>query len=221
MKTVSKISLAIALSLTSTSIFANQSKTYDKTGWYVGVLAGQVKNHSADGLGQAGLYGGYHFTEWFGLEQQYWRSEEIGNTDMAFSSLDIAPKFSLQLSSFVSLYVKAGVSFTMLDDGDYDYDDDDDDDDHDWDWWDISNQDSSTLARPAASSRTSQYLNSYDEWSGFTWNYGFGVQVYTPAGINIALAYEQYEGEISGEYSYSPDLNIDMQSVSVRVHYQF
>ncbi|MCY4045264.1 MAG: porin family protein [Cellvibrionales bacterium] len=98
----------------------------DHTGWFVG---GKVAKISAefqdegepdklDGDGTTiGLYFGYNFTEWFGLEFEYsytgdakkWLEENPFVTDAGFGGLRLQPKFTWQINDTTGLFFKPGV----------------------------------------------------------------------------------------------------------------
>jgi opacity protein-like surface antigen len=122
--------LFAAAVLMSMSIHAQENRMND-TGGYVGgeIAANSVTTGNSYGNstyvektnGTAfGVYGGYNFTNWFGLESSFTMTNLSKGTDgqsrnaTAIGGFSITPKVSFRTSESLSIYVKAGVVVTAL-----------------------------------------------------------------------------------------------------------
>ncbi|AVV84258.1 MULTISPECIES: porin family protein [Shewanella] len=109
-----KLSIVI-ISLLSTLVATQVSAETDKTGFYVG---GAVNRVTLDALGDSesgtgfGVYGGYNFNEWFGLEANLFATGDLGdrNVDMSAGALSFTPKFTAQINDIFSVYAKVGIA---------------------------------------------------------------------------------------------------------------
>lgn len=102
----------------------------EQTGFYVGggLSSTSLKiesESSQSGMG-FGVYGGYNFTPWLGLELSLYASGDLGenNTDVAAATFSLTPKFTIPLNDVVSLYGKVGISSMaiVIEDDSYWYD---------------------------------------------------------------------------------------------------
>lgn len=68
------------------------------------------------------LYGGYNFTQWFGLEAAISAATDLGDSssDLTAAAFTVTPKFSLVLNDTVTLFAKAGIASVALNDDYYD-----------------------------------------------------------------------------------------------------
>ncbi|MFB2663064.1 porin family protein [Shewanella mangrovisoli] len=109
-----KLSL-VAVSLLSTLVASQASAAADTTGFYVGGALNRVTVEAFDdsetGTG-FGVYGGYNFNEWFGLEANLFATPDLGDSDVDITAgaLTFAPKFTLQINDMFSAYAKVGVA---------------------------------------------------------------------------------------------------------------
>ncbi|MFB2781375.1 porin family protein [Shewanella mangrovisoli] len=109
-----KLSL-VAVSLLSTLVAGQASAAADTTGFYVGGALNRVTVEAFDdsetGTG-FGVYGGYNFNEWFGLEANLFATPDLGDSDVDITAgaLTFAPKFTLQINDMFSAYAKVGVA---------------------------------------------------------------------------------------------------------------
>lgn len=177
----------------------------DHTGWYVGGLVGVAKTDTeVDGLvdqkenaGAFGVYGGYNFTRWFGLEGSIMETGDVGDDradldSAGFGALTLTPRFSLHLNDTFSLFGKFGYAFVAYGEEYDDYNSDVGDDEALW----------------------------YDSLI----TYGLGAQIATPVGVNVRLSHDVFRGELDdGDLGFNsvPDADIDWRQWSLGVHYQF
>lgn len=102
------------------------------TGGYVGgeIAANSVATgrfEQANGTA-FGIYGGYNFTNSFGLESSFSMTSLSKGTDgnsrnsAAIGGLSITPKVSFRISEFLSIFAKAGIVVTALCDGNFNND---------------------------------------------------------------------------------------------------
>lgn len=119
-----KLVLTTALLSISFSAYSQDSSVED-TGWFVGGSLGQFKAEFETGYNEKdnglGIYGGYNFNKWFGLEGSF-GSVEYGDADFSIGNLSVAPKLTLVINDVVSLYAKVGLSTVALIDDEYDED---------------------------------------------------------------------------------------------------
>lgn len=119
-----KLVSAAALLSISFSAYSQDSSVED-TGWYLGGSIGQFESEfeAADNVKDSGvgIYGGYNFNQWFGLEGSF-GSVEHGDYDISIGNLSVTPKLTLVINDVVSLYAKAGLSVVALIDDEYDED---------------------------------------------------------------------------------------------------
>ncbi|MCL1051388.1 porin family protein [Shewanella abyssi] len=110
------VALAV-LGLTASNVASAET---DRVGAYVG---GQIGAFSADveelsESGQSyGLYGGYNFNEWFGLEAVLYGTNDILEEDgisVSATSFSVAPKFTWVINDTFSLYGKVGLASAAL-----------------------------------------------------------------------------------------------------------
>ncbi|MGL5048448.1 MAG: porin family protein [Shewanella sp.] len=103
----------IAISLLSALAATQVSAATDTTGFYVG---GALNKLTVDFLDEtatgAGVYGGYNFNEWSGLEANLFGTSDL-DTDLADISayaLSFTPKFTAQINDIFSVYAKVGIA---------------------------------------------------------------------------------------------------------------
>ena len=108
--TINNILAASLLSLIAIPTFANaNTNAADKTGWFVGGQIGysniQIDKNTDtaydDNTESYGVYGGYNFTPWFGLEGNIEQNSKINDLTNQQSgelvSLSFSPKFTHQV----------------------------------------------------------------------------------------------------------------------------
>lgn len=113
-----KLVLVTTLFSASFGAYAQDSSVED-TGWFVGGSIGQAKSELDGGWKTTdtslGIYGGFNFTKWFGLEAAFLSAEKKKyDFDFSLGSLSLTPKFTLAINDAVSLYAKAGLSSVVL-----------------------------------------------------------------------------------------------------------
>lgn len=104
----------IALPLVSLATLPVMAEV-DNTGFYIGAAVNNVELKAVDeseketGLG---IYGGYNFNQWFGLEANLFVSGNLGDdeVDLVAGALTLTPKFTLQFNETFSGYVKFGLA---------------------------------------------------------------------------------------------------------------
>lgn len=119
-----KLVLTTALLSISFSAYSQDSSVED-TGWFVGGSLGQFKTEFESGYNEKdnglGIYGGYNFNKWFGLEGSF-GSVEHGDADISIGNMSVTPKFTLVINDVVSLYAKVGLSIVVLTEDEDEYD---------------------------------------------------------------------------------------------------
>lgn len=99
---MNKLSI-VAISLLSALAATQVSATTDTTGFYVGGALNRVTADAFDGSETGtgvGVYGGYNFNEWFGLEANLFATGDLGDKDVDISAgaLSFTPKFTAQIN---------------------------------------------------------------------------------------------------------------------------
>ncbi len=86
------------------------------TGLYLGAAINKVSvktdSFKHDRTTGFGMYGGYHFNDWFGLDGGYFTSGDFGegNNDAYVRVLTLSPKFSYSFHDQFSVYFKMGLA---------------------------------------------------------------------------------------------------------------
>ncbi len=204
-KSGTSIFLGLVVSTLSLSAVANE-KLADHTGWYVGGSIGHVDSEARearnfDSSGNAfGVYGGYNFSKWLGIEMEFQLTEDIKEdadledgsrvNNVHYGSFSVMPKLTWQINNGFALFGKAGMS---------------------------------VLSYTEQSRR--RYTSYYDDqWAELVPGYALGAEVSTPLGIKIRLAYTSISGDLEYEDDYWDDIeDIDakFETVTLGVHYQF
>ncbi len=107
---------------------ASSSYAQDQTGWVAGGSIGTANvklksryNDTAtvkDDVTLITAYGGYNFTQWFGLEFDISSTSDVKNSNMSYSSIigvSVAPKFRLHLNDNITVYAKTGLQYLAYD----------------------------------------------------------------------------------------------------------
>jgi outer membrane immunogenic protein len=118
----SKGILAILLCLALARLSIAKAADLDDTGWFVGGQLGYSSTTAdmAGGLPEEadiesyGAYGGFNFTEWFGLEGNILMTGSIpgdgeGLISTDYLAMSFSPRFTYHLNPVFSLYAKAGL----------------------------------------------------------------------------------------------------------------
>lgn len=195
----------------------------DREGFYVGGDLGYalVSNDAYDFFDKAdesntsfGLYTGYNFSDWFGLEASYFQidlsdnyyGEDNGyfaydvNIKQDASVLSLAPIFSYAFNDTYSLYTKIGINYMF------------------------SRQDISGEMSFYDSSNSS--FGTKLDYSGIGYVIGAGLRMAVTESLNIRLAYEfvstslEYDDDNYDDYSYD-DIDVNVSRFSLGMHYQF
>ncbi|WP_345742555.1 porin family protein [Shewanella algicola] len=99
--------------------FANtdtHSSTSDNNGFYIGGAINKTELGSGDTSGSAdatgfGIYGGYQFNDWFGLESNFFAAD-VGEDglDVVAGALTFTPTFTARFNETLSVFAKVGVA---------------------------------------------------------------------------------------------------------------
>ncbi|QYJ79063.1 porin family protein [Shewanella acanthi] len=116
--------VALLSSLVTTQVLAA-----DSTGFYIGGALNQTtlddSYDSISGTG-LGLYGGYNFNSWFGLESNLFGSGDLGEQgfDISVAVFNVTPKFTWQVNETFGLYAKIGLASAAVNVSGYGIDED-------------------------------------------------------------------------------------------------
>lgn len=179
----------VAAALLSAFVATQVSAATDTTGFYVGGALNRVTADAFDGSETGtgvGVYGGYNFNEWFGLEANLFATGDLGDKDVDISAgaLSFTPKFTAQINDIFSAYAKVGIASMAANVDGYGYDED---------------------------------------FTGFGWTYGVGVNAAVTEHLNIRVSYDVTTGDLDADRSYLglKDIDTDIKQFAVGMHYQF
>lgn len=179
------------------------------TGWYIGGKAGlawgdavshRVNIYRSDDTEHLGMYGGYHFTPWLGVEGSTLTSANMNNSDDYYESaryyaLSVAPKLSLRVSPIFSFYAKAGIAWLNYSE---DYIDDD-------------------------------FYDDYEDrsWSDIVGTVGVGGQFDITDGVKLRIGYDYFDGTLDSDDGsrywrrQEGSIDVELDTAYIGVHYQF
>lgn len=177
-----------------------QDERSENTGWYVGGALGSASTEVSVVYGAQKertesyvVYGGYNFTDWFGLEANFFVTGDAASDNSyssAFGGLSFTPKLTFHVTPAVAFFAKAGPS-SMAYAEEYKY-------------HDMYGSHSSEQA-----------------WAAIVWTYGVGAEFAVTDSVRIRVAYDHYSGDLEDEDDYYSDLDTELNQASIGVHYQF
>ena len=210
-KTYTKAAVALIVATTglqTTHVVADEmADTRDNRGWYVGgalsyaegkTEAGNVTLLDEEGIG-FGVYGGYNFNDWFGLEGSSFQSDNMANgraglDNAEFFTLSFMPKLTVNFNDSVGVFFKVGPTFVMYTEEYNDYDG--------YYYWD----------------------DEFD-WSEVILGAGVGTEVKIQDGVKLRLSYDYVSGNLDENwYDWdAPNERVDVTlgRFALGVHYQF
>jgi opacity protein-like surface antigen len=212
---LNKLVISTALAVAPFSSYSqeiSQDTPTDNTGWYVGGVVGQVSSEFANGPKEQdstlGIYGGYNFSSWFGLEGALFGANQSLDTRGYFSptflvGFSVTPKFTLVVNDAVAIYLKAGVSILTYS-TDYSY----------------YQQD---YVYSDSGARRNVDRDNGDSWGGVGETFGVGGEFRIAKGVRLRIGYDYTSADIENlDYDYYYDnFEVSLSQVSVGVHYQF
>ncbi len=116
-------SLITLITTATISLITTTASAADQRGWFVGGEFGRTHIELTNKLNSSltaddntalfGVYGGYNFTHWFGLEMHINRAPgfqaEGSSTEYTLSGVAITPRFQLLLTDNIGLYARFGL----------------------------------------------------------------------------------------------------------------
>jgi outer membrane immunogenic protein len=211
-----KLVIGTALLVTSFSSYSQetvQEMASDNIGWYVGGLVGQVSSEFYNGPKendtQFGVYAGYNFNAWFGLEGTVFSANQDRDIRLYFNpthlvGFSITPKFTWAINDAFSLYAKVGLSVLTYSTDDVTY--------------------QSDYAYSDSGSRTYANHNDGDSWGGGGETLGVGAEFRIAKGIRLRIAYDYVDADIENldyDYYFEENLDVKLSQASLGIHYQF
>lgn len=208
-----KIFLTTTLFALVSSAQANVEDS-NNNGWYVGGAIGlSTVDMRANGIEHDDdsesfiAYGGYNFTEWFGLEGGFLITGDIANNqdsiDSAYySAASLTPKFTFQLTPRAALFAKVGLAaFTYTE-------------------------------RDKDGTKKNSYDNLYKRtrnWDDVVATFGLGADYAATSNIHIRLAYDYFSGDLEkSDYDHHSqdgdnyeEIDAKLNQISLGVNYQF
>ena len=197
--------LVSILALTSFTLNAEEN-TSDTSGWFIGGLVGhgsvEIKsiNHTndQDQVTTLGAYGGYNFSERFGLEASLFGTGELADNQSNLVSahlalLTVTPKFTYKINPSFSLIAKGGIAHLIYEEEYNNY---------------------------------ILYERDYDQtWSGSGGVIGLGARFTFTQNMVFRISYDRIIATLDVDeeqyYTYSPDVDIDLEQIAIGIHYQF
>jgi opacity protein-like surface antigen len=186
--------------LVSTCCAYAQDVDSKNKGWYVGGAVGSASTEVGIGYGAQkertesyAVYGGYNFTDWFGLEANFFVTGDAASDSSyssAFGALSFTPKLTLHVTPAVAFFAKAGPS-SMAYVEEYKY--------HDM-YGSHSNEQS---------------------WAAIVWTYGVGAVFAVTDNLRVRVAYDHYSGDLEDDDDYYSDVDTKLNQSSIGLHYQF
>ncbi|WP_298773309.1 porin family protein [uncultured Shewanella sp.] len=168
----------------------------DREGFYVGGDIGSTEldfdgGVSHDAEYSVGVYGGYHFNDWFGVEGHLFGTGDYSNDsdfDSHASAFSIAPKLTLAFNDIFSAYVKAGLAYMV-----------------------ISNEVDTVYGT---------YTNDLSG-VGYVFGAGVNAAVSDNLVLRVAYEKTSGDLEFEHDFYYYDDISTDLSQFSVGMHYQF
>jgi outer membrane immunogenic protein len=202
----SKGILVIVLCLVLARLNIAKAADLDETGWFVGGQLG-YSSTTADMAGgfpeeadveSYGAYGGFNFTEWFGLEGNILMTGNIsgdgeGRISTDYLAMSFSPRFTYHLHPAFSIYAKAGLGLMIY---------------------------------SAEFDEVILFERGLDQsWSGIASSYGIGGQFTVVKGVRMRVGYDVLSGTLtSNDETYwlnIADVDAKLKQVSFSMHYQF
>ncbi|MES2676365.1 MAG: porin family protein [Pseudomonadota bacterium] len=192
-----KIALTSLVFVFSTSVFAQDEVTND-TGWYVGGYLGSQSSELKDyGTWKNtdtsfGVFGGYNFSPWFGLESSFLVNEtderNSGIRSAGFASGSLTPKFTLAINDQVALYFKAGFA---------------------------------SIAYTEEYRNNGWYSDDDESWAGVGNTFGVGGEYRINNGLRLRLSYDQARATLEDVDDYYADKKVKLFQTGLSLYYQF
>lgn len=202
---IKQLVLFVSVITISVSSYGDVAANND-AGFFVGGMGGNsstttvLKNTSTQ-KGSAsfyGIYGGYNFTDWLGLETAFFNTGDVSDNrehlvKADYLALSIAPKLTYRVSPFFSVYAKAGFAYLNYKET---YDD--------------------TILFERGTKQT---------WSGIARYVGIGGQFDIKYGVKVRVGFDRVTGSIGSNdntyYRDIPDVDAKLDQLSLGMHYAF
>lgn len=210
-KMTTKAAMALVITaggLQSPLLMADEAQRVDNNrGWYVGgalsYAEGEVKVRGTrimeeEGAG-FGVYSGYNFSDWFGLEGASFHSDNLrdnreGLDSANFFTLSFMPKLMVNFNDTFGIFFKAGPTFVMYTE-EYDRD------------------------------TGRRYRDDEYDWSEIRIGGGLGAELAVQHNVKVRLAYDYVSGTLDENWyerdAPSSRVDVDLGRYSLGVHYQF
>lgn len=204
---------AMALMITTAGLQAPQllaqepAGVHDNRGWYVGGALSyatgevEVRNQKLldeEGVG-FGVYGGYNFSDWFGLEGASFHSDNMrddreGLDSAEFFTLSFMPKLMVNVNDSFGLFFKAGPTFVMY-----------------------------TEEYERYSGR--YYWDDEYDWSDIMLGAGLGAEIAVQERVKLRISYDYVSGSLDENWyernAPSNRVDVSLKRFALGVHYQF
>lgn len=192
----------------------SSAETVDHSGWYVGGAIGSSKTQleisnfsNSENIESHQVYGGYNFNQWFGVESNFFISGDVsdnqpGVRNAYFTGLSLTPKISIQATSHLVFFAKAGIAglayteeYSRRYNEDYYYD--------------------------------NGYRYRKDQsWSDHVSTYSAGAEWSMTNKLKLRIIYDYLSGSIEEDdsdyyYDYADKIDVTLKNISFGAHYQF
>lgn len=175
-------------------------------GWYVGGLVGHgsvelkkpTHTNDQDKVTTLGVYGGYDFNDWFGLEASLYGTGELADNEANLTSAHLAvftftPKFTYQASKSLAYSARVGVAFLSYEE--------------EYNNYIVHERDDDQL------------------WRGGGVVIGFDANLALSNNLVGRISYDRVIGtmEVVDEWyvNTAPDIDVDVERLAIGIHYQF
>lgn len=192
-----KIALTSLVFVMSASVFAQEEGAND-TGWYVGGYLGSQSSELKDyGTHKNtdttyGVFGGYNFSPWFGLESSFLVNEtderDSSIRSAGFASASLTPKLTLALNDQIALYFKAGFA---------------------------------SIAYSEEYRNNGWYSDDDESWAGTGSTFGVGGEYRINNGLRLRLSYDQARATLEDVDDYYADKKVKLFQTGLSLYYQF
>ncbi|MBE9504533.1 MAG: porin family protein [Proteobacteria bacterium] len=181
----------------------------DDKGWFTGIFTGyaSTKVETNNVFTQNnntviyGLYGGYNFTKWFGLEGKFMATDDVADnrTDLKhakFSSIILTPKLTYRFNDRNSMFFKTGIAWLVYTE------------EYEGFW------------------STRRQLNKFGKyyWRGGVIPLSIGMQIDIVKGLKCRISYDRMAGQLNADSTFKgrlPNVNVELNQVLAGLHYQF
>ena len=195
-----KVFMCLVLLFTAFCTHAQDVNSKNK-GWFVGGALGSASTDLSSDVasqnersGSFVVYGGYNFTDWFGLEASFFGTGDAARDSSytsAFGGLLLQPKLTFHLNPTIAFFAKAGPASIAY----------------------VEEHKSGNLFGSHAGSQS---------WNNIVPAYGLGAEFVVTNSVRIRATYDHFSGTLEDdEHNHYSEIDTNLNLTSLGVHYQF